>query len=130
MPLLRQHSLNVLDKFFVSTELSSSSCPFPSEGNRAFVKVSVICCFSREGVIGPKLNLLPTGTGGLFSVWTLPLDQSGKVEPARDQGPSRHSSKGHWASQASPPRQGDNPRRSPLSYSSHDFKPISAQVLL
>ena len=39
------------------------------------------------------------GGGGSFFVLTLPLDQSGKGEPARDQGPSRHSSKGHWASQ-------------------------------
>ena len=72
------------------------------------IKVSVICSFLREGGIGPTLNLLPAGTRGLFSVWTLPLDQSGKVEPARDQGPSRHSSKGHWATPASPPRQGDS----------------------
>ena len=58
-------------------------------------KVSVICGILQGGGIGPKLNLLPVGTGGLFSVWTLPLDQTGKVEPARDKGPSRHSSKGH-----------------------------------
>ena len=40
------------------------------------LKVSVICCFLRGRVIGPKLNLLPVGMavgggGGVFSVWTL-----------------------------------------------------------
>ena len=42
-------------------------------------------------MIGPKLNLLPTGIGGegVFSVGTLPLDQSGKAGPARDKGPSQ-----------------------------------------
>ena len=45
------------------------------------------------------LNIMNLNLGGysLFglSVWTLPLDQSGKVEPARDQGPSWHGSKSH-----------------------------------
>ena len=47
---------------------------------------------------------------GLLFVRPLPLDQSGKVEPIRDYSPSRHSSWGHWDTQASPPRQGGSPR--------------------
>ena len=43
------------------------------------------------------------GGGALFSVWT-----ALSTNPARDQGTIPHSSKGHRASQASPPRQGDN----------------------
>ena len=68
----------------------------------------------------PQLNLLLAeirgGGGGwgegyflLLSVWTLPLDQSSKVDPASNQGPNQHRSKGHRALQTSPPRQCDNP---------------------
>ena len=32
------------------------------------------------------------------------------VRPARDYSPSRHTSQGHWGTQASPPQQGDSPR--------------------
>jgi len=47
---------------------------------------------------------------GLFFVWPLPFDQSGMVRPARDQSPHRHSSLGHWDTQAPPPQQGASPR--------------------
>ena len=38
-------------------------------------------------MISLVVNLLPAGVVRSFVVWTLPFDQSGKVEPTRDRGP-------------------------------------------
>ena len=84
----------------------------PTESCLRVFKVSAIHFVLRGGGGGWLAHQLTPSLEdqGLFFVWPQSLDQSGMVRPARDYSPSRHTSQGHWGTQASPPQQGDSPR--------------------